>query len=102
MMEKEVHKALSIMDADTGKNLNYRQLIQSNKHKQAWTKSSANKFGQLANGLGGRIKGNNTIKFIHKQDIPPECRKYVTYGQFVCSIRLEKTKPTVPIPARWR
>ena len=31
-MENEVHKALAIMDAETGKVLNYRQLMQSQKH----------------------------------------------------------------------
>ena len=32
-MEKKVHKALAIMEAETGKVLNYRQLMQSQKHK---------------------------------------------------------------------
>ncbi len=41
-MENEVHKALAIMDAETGKVLNYRQLMQSQKHKETWSKSSAN------------------------------------------------------------
>ncbi len=43
-MENEVHKALAIMDAETGKVLNYRQLMQSQKHKETWSKSSANEF----------------------------------------------------------
>ncbi len=33
-IENEVHKALAIMDAKTGKVLNYRQLMQSQKHKK--------------------------------------------------------------------
>ena len=32
------------------------------------------------------------IKFIHKEDIPPDRRRYYTYGWFVCKARLEKTK----------
>ena len=43
-MENEVHKALAIMDAEIGKVLNYRQLMQSQKHKEIWSKSSANEF----------------------------------------------------------
>ncbi len=82
-MENEVHKALAIMDAETGKVLNYRQLMQSRKHKEIWSKSSANKFGRLANGVGGRMKGTNTIKFINKRDIPSKQMKHVTYGKFV-------------------
>jgi hypothetical protein len=35
-MENEVHKALAIMDAETGMVLNYRQLMQSKKHKETW------------------------------------------------------------------
>ena len=69
-MENEVHEALVVMDVETGKVLNYRQLMQSTKDKETWSKSSANKFGRLENGVGGRIKGTNTIKFIHKRDVP--------------------------------
>jgi hypothetical protein len=54
------------MDADTGKLLNYRQLMRSTKYKKAWSLSSANEFGRLANGIGGRIKNpTNTIEFIY-------------------------------------
>jgi len=92
-MENEVHKVLAVMDTETGKVLNYRQLMQSQKHKEIWSKSSANKFGRLANGVGGHIKGTNTIKFIHTRDVPSKRMKDVTYGQFVCMIRPKKAKP---------
>ncbi len=66
-LENEVHQAMAVMDADTGKLLNYRHLIQSTKYQDAWSLSSANEFGQLANGVGGRIKNpTNTIQFIHQ------------------------------------
>ena len=91
-MENEVHQALAVMDAETGKVFNYRQLMQSTKHKEKWSKSSANEFGRLANGVGGRIKGTNTIKFIQKRDVPSNRMKDVTYGQFVCCIRPEKAE----------
>ena len=69
-MENEVHEALAVMDAETGKVLNYWQLMQSLKHNETWSKLSSNEFGRLANGVGGRIKGTNTIKFICKRDVP--------------------------------
>ena len=69
-MENEVHEALEVMDAETGKVLNYRQLMHHPKHKEKWSKLLANEFGRLANGVGGRIKGTNTIKFIQKRDVP--------------------------------
>ena len=38
-------------------------------YKGPWSLLSANKFGRLANGVGGHIKGTNTIKFIRLADI---------------------------------
>ncbi len=89
-MENDVHKALAVMDVETGKVFNYRQLMQSKKHRETWSKSSANEFGRLADGVGGRVKGTKTIRFIHKRDVPNNRMKDVTYGQFVCCIRPEK------------
>ena len=93
-MENKVHnKAMAVMDANTGKILNYRQLMHHPDYKQPWSKSSANEFGQLANGVGGQIKKpTNTIKFIHKDDVPKDRRKDVTYGQFVCTVCPEKAE----------
>ena len=68
--------------------------MQSQKHKETWSKSSANKFGRLANGVGGRIKGTNTIKFIHKRDLPSKRMKDVTYRKFVCTICPEMKRNT--------
>ena len=43
-------------------------------------KSSANKFGRFANGLGGRIKNPaKTINFISESEVPKERMKDVTY-----------------------
>ena len=82
---------MAVMGADTGKMLNYRQLMRDPKYKKKWSTSSANEFGRLTNGVRGRINNfTNTIKLITKQDNPRERRKYVTYGQFVCKIRIEK------------
>ena len=62
-MENEVQRALAVMD----KELNYRQLIQNPKYKKDWNILAAIEFGQLAQGVGGQIKGTNTIKFIYKR-----------------------------------
>ncbi len=85
---------MAVMDKDTGKLLNYRQLMNSPKYKKAWSLSAANEFGQLANGIGRRIKNpTNTIEFISKHKIPADHRKDVTYRQFVCSVRPKKAEP---------
>eukprot|EP00957_Ditylum_brightwellii_P037888 2865459-Ditylum_brightwellii.AAC.1 len=78
----------SVVDATLGKMQEYQQFIKLNK-KELWLKSSANKFGRLAQGGGNRIKtGANTIFFIAKDKIP-EGRKS-TYPRFVVDIRPQK------------
>ncbi len=90
-MENKVNQAMAVMDAETGKLLNYRQLMRNTKYREAWSLSSANEFGRLANGIGGRIKNpTNTIEFIFQHEVPTERMKDVTYGQFVCTVRPEK------------
>ena len=59
------------MYTDTGKLLNYRQLMRNTKYKNNWRTPSENEFGGLANGVDGHIKnGTNTIAFIRRNEIP--------------------------------
>ena len=69
--EREVEQALTVMDQQKGKLLNYRQLRQDPKHKQDWSLSSANKFGRLANGIEGQIK-NPTNNQVHLLRVSPQ------------------------------
>jgi hypothetical protein len=92
-MERRLGHAFKVMDKKTGKMLSYRQLLKDPEHRPTWSRSSADEFGRLAQGIGGRIKGSDTILFIRRADIPKERRKDVTYGQFVCSFRPEKKDP---------
>ena len=85
VVENEVHQAMAVRDKITGKMLNYSQLMRHPIYKKDWQLSSANEFGRLANGVGGRIKGTNTIKFICMQDVKKGRMKDVTYGQFYVS-----------------
>jgi hypothetical protein len=90
-LKNEVHLAIVVMDKDTSKLLNYRQLMNIPKNKKAWSLSAANKFRRLANGIGGRIKTpTNTIKFISQHKVLADHRKDITYGQFVCLVRPKK------------
>jgi hypothetical protein len=70
--------------------MKYQQLIQDPKHKAIWSKSSANEFGCLAQGVGGRIEGADTIRFIGKEQVPINRRKDVTYRSFTCDFRPHK------------
>ena len=80
--------AMGVFDEELGRTLEYRQLIRHPKHKQVWLRSSANEFGRLAQGVGDRIKGTDTIRFIPKHKVPKG--RSVTYGRFVCEIRPQK------------
>jgi hypothetical protein len=51
---------MAVMVQDSGKIMNYRQLMKHPKFNKTWTKSSANEFGRLASGVGGRVKGTET------------------------------------------
>ena len=86
--KSKAERLYAVLEGD--KMLNYRQLINHPKLGEQWQTSSANEFGRLAQGIGGRVKGTNTIFFIRKEDIPEERMKDITYGKFVCNVRPEK------------
>ena len=85
--QQRQESANSVLDFDTGKLLEYRQLLRDPKQKEIWTKAGANEFGRIAQGVGGRIDGTNTIFFVHKHEIPQDRLKDVTYIKFVTSVR---------------
>ncbi len=61
------------------------------KYNKIWSKSSANEFGRLANGLKDRrVKPTNTTQFIRKEHIPADRMKDVTYGSFSCDLKPNK------------
>ena len=82
--------ANAVIDPDTGRAMEYRELIANPKTKDAWLRSAANEFGRLAQGVGGRIEGTNTIQFIPRNKVPKD--RTVTYARFVCSVRPQKTE----------
>jgi hypothetical protein len=65
----------------TGISMEYWQLISDPATKAAWQLSAANEFGRLAQGVGGWIKGTDTIKFIHGNELPADGQP--TYPRFV-------------------
>ena len=71
-----IQSANSIVDPSTGKQLEYKQLINhpDRKFRQMWQCSSANEFGCLAQDVGGRIEGTDTIKFLRYHEMPKNRR----------------------------
>ena len=86
------HINAAVLHPETGKPMSYRQLLKHPHFHNEWSTSSANEFGRLAQGIGGRIKGTNTIFFINKDDVPQDRFKDVTYGKFVCDLRPNKAE----------
>ena len=69
-----IQSANSVTDPNTGKQLEYKQLINhpDRKLRQTWQCSSANEFGRLAQGVGGWIEGTETIKFLQYHEMPKD------------------------------
>jgi hypothetical protein len=80
----------AVMHPTSGKPMTYRELIKDPLTKTEWELSSANEFGCLAQGVGGCIKGTNTICFIPHSDMPPDRKS--TYPRFVCELRPQKAE----------
>ena len=81
-----IMEANAVTDPHTGKQLEYKQLINHPDHelRRTWQRSCANEFGRLAQGVGGRIDGTETIKFLHHHEMPMNRRP--TYACFACEI----------------
>jgi hypothetical protein len=90
--QEQRERVQMVQDNETGEYLNYQRLIRNPKHKEIWSKSTANEFGRLAQGVGERVKATNTIFFISKNQVPKDRIKDVTYGSFVCDIKQNKTE----------
>ena len=67
-----------VLYTDTGRILKYRHLKRDPKYKDAWNISAVNEFGRVAQGVDGRVKGTETIYFVHKRDVTQDIFKDVT------------------------
>jgi hypothetical protein len=68
--------ACPVLNPDTGKLLEYCQLLCDPKFKEMCERSAANDFGMLAQGVDNRVKGTNTIHLIHKREVPVKIMKW--------------------------
>ena len=72
-----------IIDDDTGKELNYRQLSKNAKHQKIWKQYFANKIGRSPQGAGGCMEGTYTMFLIAQYQAPRDQLKGVTYGRIL-------------------
>ena len=61
--------ANAVIDKDTGVSLEYKALS-TGPNKETWITSLVNDFGRLTQGVGNRIRDNNTMFFIPPSNIP--------------------------------
>ena len=67
-----IREANAVTDPHTGKQLEYKQLINHPDHelRRMWQRSCANEFRRLAQGVRRRIDSTETIKFLHHHEMP--------------------------------
>ena len=82
------HYAATITHSETGKSMEYKDLITDPSTRATWLRSAANEFGRLAQGLSdNRVEPTNTIFFIPQSKVPKD--KQPTYTCFDWSYRLQ-------------
>ncbi len=77
--------------AENGELLEYKHLIANPKTRRIWSFLYGNEIGRLAQGMPGRSTGTNTFFFIHKNQVPKDRTRDVTYGLITTLVRPEKT-----------
>ena len=84
------HVANSVLDHDTGKQLNYGQLRKHPKFQEKWKKYFSNAMGRLCpgigtgvNGLGKIVEGKHTFYVIKFEDIPKDRLNGICYNSVV-------------------
>ena len=84
--------AAPVTHADTGRSMEYRDLLADPTTRDVWLHSAANEFGRLAQGLPDNcVDATNTIFFIPVTKVPRNKRP--TYARFVCSFHPQKPEP---------
>jgi hypothetical protein len=90
------YRADTVINEETGKSMEYKDLLKDPKYREDWSRAVANEFGHLFNGVGKnadgtqRIVGTNTCHWIKRSQVLRG--KKVTYARTVVAIRTEKAE----------
>ena len=80
--------------SETGKSMEYRDLIKDPATRATWSNSMCNEIGRLAQGRKSTgLKGTNTFRFLPFSEIPTDRRKDITYARIVVDYRPQKAEP---------
>jgi hypothetical protein len=64
------YRADAVINEETGKSMEYKDLLKDRKYREDWSSAATNEFGRLFNGVGKnkdgtqRIVGTNTCHWI--------------------------------------
>jgi hypothetical protein len=70
------YRANAVIDEETRKTMEYRDLLRDPKHREDWSRAAVNEFGRLFNGVGKnkdgtqRVVGTNTCHWIKRSQVP--------------------------------
>jgi hypothetical protein len=91
------YRANAVIDEETGKSMEYKDLLKNPKHREDWSRAAANELGRLFNGAGKnkdgtqRVIGTNNCHWIRRSQVPKG--KKVTYARtVVVAIRTKKSR----------
>ena len=94
--------ANSVLEQETGKQLNYGQLRKNPRLQDTWKTSFSNEMGILCqgvgtcpNGKGKRIEVTNTFFAIKFENIPKDRLNEICYTSVVCEVRPGKNDPNI-------
>ena len=80
----------AVIDEETGKAMEYRDLIKDERHKETWNRAGSNKYGRLFQGVEKNqdgthsVTGTNTCHWIPQSKVSKG--KRVTYARSVVDI----------------
>ena len=87
------HVANSVLEQETGKQLNDGKLRKHPRFQETWNISFSNEMGRLCqgvgtgtNGIGKIVEGTNTFIVIKFEDIPKDRLNDICYTSVVCEV----------------
>ena len=83
-----------VLNEETGKAMEYRDLLKDERYQEVWSKAGVKEYGQLFQEYGKNkdgtkeVKDSNTCHWIPRSQVPKG--KKVTYARFCCDVRPQK------------
>ena len=95
------HMENSVLEHETGKQLNYGKLRKNPRLQDTWKTSLSNEMGGLCQGVGTgtnvkvkRYEGTNTLFAIKFEKTPKERLNEICYTSVMCEVRPGKKDPS--------